>query len=198
MKPPIPQTPRPKPSSDEGVRDRPAGRAPDRSRRVLARAPAPWAPPTAYAVAAPPVPWPKQSRARMLVRIRRRSRVLPELGERAAGVRDDAQVGAPSCSPRRTRERHDRRRRAPRRSAPSRNTSMTHLSHPFLEGRFGWPVDRSPGFRESAPRLPRDAVASPVARLASCASLLPGHSGGTAPASHRTSLDHRPYVGRAV
>src|SRR6476646_445464 len=22
----------------------------------------------------------------------------------------------------------------------------------------------------------------------------PGHSGGTAPASHRTSLDHRPYV----
>ena len=26
----------------------------------------------------------------------------------------------------------------------------------------------------------------------------PGHSGGTAPASHRTSLDHRPYVRRRV
>ena len=24
--------------------------------------------------------------------------------------------------------------------------------------------------------------------------LHPGHSGGTAPASHRTSLDHRPYL----
>jgi len=53
---------------------------------------------------------------------------------------------------------------------------------------MGWPVDRSPGFRDRLPRLPGDAVASPVAGTRPCGAVLPGHSGGTAPASHRTSL----------
>ena len=56
-----------------------------------------------------------------------------------------------------------------------------------------------------ASRLPRTTVAAPVADNAPPAPLrrgwlgvretpLPGHSGGTAPDFHRTSLDHRPYV----
>jgi hypothetical protein len=45
------------------------------------------------------------------------------------------------------------------------------------------------------PHLPGSSVSPPVAdALCVCGFLHPGHSGGTAPASHRTSLDHRPYV----
>jgi len=45
------------------------------------------------------------------------------------------------------------------------------------------------------PHLPGSSVSLPVAGAhARPQHLSPGHSGGTAPVSHRTSLDHRPYV----
>jgi len=65
---------------------------------------------------------------------------------------------------------------------------------PFPRGTYGLPAGgRSPGFRVDPPRLPADAVASPVAAPhAARAEGIPGHSGGTAPDSHRTSPTHRP------
>ena len=44
------------------------------------------------------------------------------------------------------------------------------------------------------PRLPGESLSSPVAGARAPRLPWPGHSGGTAPVSHRTSLDHRPYL----
>src|ERR671919_419884 len=54
-----------------------------------------------------------------------------------------------------------------------------------------WWISWLPG---RSPRLPETALAVPVADFRRAAPLAPGHSGGTAPVSHRTSLDTRPYV----
>src|SRR5918992_4954597 len=65
------------------------------------------------------------------------------------------------------------------------------MSHPFLEGRFAPAGGRSPGFGLwAAPS--RGAGGVSVADVSHAAPSTPGHSGGTAPDSHRTSLDHRP------
>src|SRR3954464_1340884 len=56
---------------------------------------------------------------------------------------------------------------------------------------YGWPV---PGLLASGTdgRAFPEAGALPVADFASAAIAFPGHSGGTAPVSHRTSHDHPP------
>ena len=53
------------------------------------------------------------------------------------------------------------------------------------------------GNRSAAPS--RGLCVVPSGRRQSASGFLrPGHSGGTAPASHRTSLDHRPYLRERV
>jgi DNA-binding transcriptional ArsR family regulator len=52
----------------------------------------------------------------------------------------------------------------------------------------------APGNRSAAPSRELSVTPSGQRPLGACSFLHPGHSGGTAPASHRTSLDHRPYV----
>src|SRR6266511_1175786 len=54
-------------------------------------------------------------------------------------------------------------------------------------------MDRSPGFRDKRRAFPGRLWPSQWHRATPYS---PGHSGGTAPVSHRTSLDHRPYVER--
>jgi len=67
---------------------------------------------------------------------------------------------------------------------------------PFPRGLSWLAGDRSPGSRESVGRTFPRALCRPQwpALSRACSFLHPGHSGGTASASHRTSLDHRPYV----
>ena len=66
---------------------------------------------------------------------------------------------------------------------------------PFPRGLNWLAGDRSPGFRDRAAAPSRGLCVVPSGwRARRLRPPPPGHSGGTAPDSHRTSLDHRPYV----
>src|SRR3954451_20219796 len=66
---------------------------------------------------------------------------------------------------------------------------------PFPRGLSWLAGDRSPGFRGWSAAPSRGIGVLPSGWRTGRPRLpWPGHSGGTAPASHRTSLDHRPYV----
>ena len=191
----MPQTPRPKPSS-EGVGDRQRAQVGSRSPGRREQRPARWA----------RSPWPVRRYRRSPGRSSSRHgrfplstvpAVLARLGEGLAAGGDDSKV-APCAAAESSREPRTGSMRPTR---LSRRAEYAYEHEPSLPRGLirlaGGQVSWLPGF---APRLPEDAVASSVAgrRVAAVPRVVPGHSGGTAPDSHRTSLDHRPYFGASL
>src|SRR4029077_3868891 len=130
---------------------------------------------------------------------RRRGGAQRLFGEDLAAAADHPQVDGGPLGRHRDggRENENESQRA-RGDQPEWNESW-HFKPPFPRGMSWLAGDRSPGFRESVGRPFPGASCRPQWPAQRASGFLhPGHSGGTTPVSHRTSLDHRPNVRRRV